>query len=304
MNSTLRIATRQSPLALWQAEHVKQRLQQYWPALDIQLLPMTTSGDQFLKDTLAAVGGKGLFVKELERALQDGRADLAVHSLKDVPAHLPEGLILSTFLQREDPRDALVSPYSSLSALPKDAVLGTASLRRQAIVQHYYPHVRVETLRGNVNSRLEKLAAGHFDAILLAAAGLKRLSFEGKISQMLDIETFIPAVGQGVLALECRANDQAVQDLLKPLHHGATAACVVAERACNLRLGGACHVPVAAHAVLHHDQLHLTALVASPNGQDFLSHKDSAPVSLAETLGISVAEHLLSRGAAAILQAL
>lgn len=304
MNSTLRIATRQSPLALWQAEHVKARLQHHWPALDIQLLPMTTSGDHFLKDSLAAVGGKGLFVKELERAVQDSRADLAVHSLKDVPAHLPAGLILSTFLEREDPRDALVSSYSCLSALPQGAKLGTASLRRQAIVQHYHPHLRVETLRGNVNSRLEKLSAGHFDAIILATAGLKRLAFEPRIAQILGIDTFIPAVGQGVLALECRADDLAVQALLQPLHHLPTAVCVAAERACNLRLGGACHVPIAAHAVLCDGQLHLSALVASPNGQDFLSQQDSAPAALADALGIHVAEQLLARGAAAILQAL
>ena len=240
---TLRIATRQSPLALWQAHFVKIELQRHWPDLSIDLIPMKTSGDKFLSDTLAAVGGKGLFVKELEQALLDHRADIAVHSLKDVPAHLPTGLLLGAFLSREDPRDALVSAYPSLDAMPAGAIIGTASLRRAALIKHYYPQLATAVLRGNVNSRLNKLASGVFDGIILAAAGLNRLGLDDQIATILPSEQFVPAVGQGVLALECRIDDPAIQALLLPLHDPATARCVIAERACNERLGGSCHVP-------------------------------------------------------------
>lgn len=299
--NTLRIATRQSPLALWQASFVKQELERCWPKLEVHLVPMLTSGDRFLSDSLATVGGKGLFVKELERALLEGTADVAVHSLKDVPAHLPEGLVLSVFLEREDPRDALLSSFASLETLPYGARVGTASLRRCALLKHYYPHLCIETLRGNVNSRLTKLENGDFDAILLAVAGLKRLGLETQIRQYLELENFVPAVGQGVLALQCRTADTHIATLLAPLHHTETALCVTAERAFNERLGGACHVPVAAHATIEGSQLQLNGLVASVDGQACLRTTASAPFEHAIRLGIEVAETLLARGAAAIL---
>ena len=303
MTSLLRIATRQSPLALWQAHFVKTELERHWPELSIQLIPMKTSGDRFLKDTLAAIGGKGMFVKELELAILENRADLAVHSLKDVPAHLPEGLILSTFLQREDPRDALVSPHASLATLPPGSVVGTASLRRQALIKYYYPHLKVEVLRGNVNSRLAKLDEGAFDAIILAVAGLKRLNMVTRIAQTLPLDQFIPAVGQGVLTLETRTADLATQRLLKPLHHIDTALRVRAERAFNERLGGACHVPVAGHATLSEQGLQLSGLVASVDGLVCLQATASSALDEPEALGVSLANELLSQGAAAILQA-
>ncbi len=301
---TLRIATRQSPLALWQAEFVKAQLHHYWPKLDITLVPMRTSGDKFLNDTLAAVGGKGLFVKELELALLEQRADIAVHSLKDVPAQLPAGLLLSTFLQREDPRDALVSDYQSLDALPHGALIGTASLRRHALIKHYYPHLNVAVLRGNINSRLKQLANGHYDAIMLAVAGLTRLGLEHEIAAKLDSEQFVPAVGQGVLALECRADDLTIQALLVPLHHADTTICVTAERAFNERLGGACHVPVAAYATLDSDTLHLMGLVAKVDGTECLRESISGPIADACKLGTTLANTLLNRGADTILNSL
>lgn len=303
MSPILRIATRKSPLAMWQAEHVQQQLQQHWPHLSIELVPMSTSGDHFLRDSLAAVGGKGLFVKELEHALLNHQADVAVHSLKDVPAHLPEGLSLTTFLNREDPRDALVSSYPTLSDLPHGACVGTASLRRQALLKHHHPHLQVKLLRGNVNTRLSKLAAGEYDAIILAAAGLKRLDKHACIQQYLAVDTFVPAVGQGVLALECRHGDEDTQRWLQPLHHCATASCVLAERAFNERLGGACHVPVAGHAVLEQQSLRLTGVVAHIDGQVCLKETIEGPVEQAQALGIELAQRLLAQGAQAILQA-
>lgn len=302
MTHELRIATRQSPLAMWQAEHVKTTLEQCWPGLVVRLIPMITSGDRFLSDSLATQGGKGMFVKELERALLTNTADLAVHSLKDVPALLPAGLCLSTFLERESPEDAFISRTTAIHTLPPGALIGTASLRRQALIKHYYPHLDVKILRGNVNSRLAKLAAGDFDAIILAFAGLKRLEKTACITELLPLHQFIPAVGQGVLALETRSDDVQTQHYLQPLNHADTTACVMAERAFNERLGGACHVPVAGHAILTGDQLHLEGLVASVDGKQCLQESMHATRADAIALGQQLADKLLARGAAAILQ--
>ncbi|HVT34233.1 MAG TPA: hydroxymethylbilane synthase, partial [Nevskiaceae bacterium] len=230
----LRIATRESPLALWQAEHVRDRLQRAHAGLEVALVPMTTSGDQLLSAPLAAAGGKGLFVKELEQAMLEQRADIAVHSMKDVPARQPDGLTLAAFLHGEDPRDAFVSnKHVNLDALPRGAVVGTSSLRRQAQLRALRPDVRIEVLRGNVGTRLRKLDEGHYAAILLACAGLRRLGLEQRITQALDVTRFIPAIGQGVIGIECRSDDLATQALLQPLHDATSAARLAAERALN-----------------------------------------------------------------------
>jgi hydroxymethylbilane synthase len=305
VSAVLRIATRRSPLALWQAEHVRELLQAAHPGLVVELLPMTTEGDRRLAESLSRVGGKGLFVKELETALYDGRADIAVHSMKDVPAALPEGLMLGAFLAADDPRDAFVSnQHSSLDALPKGACVGTASLRRQAQLGLLRPDLRIETLRGNVNTRLSKLDAGDFDAILLACAGLRRLGFDARIREALDPKQFIPACAQGVIGIECRQGDAETLARLAPLHNDAAALRLAAERAFNARLGGACQVPVAGHAVISGDRLRLSGLVAAPDGSRAVRDELEAPIANAAECGEQLAESLLAAGARGILNAL
>lgn len=301
----MRIATRESPLALWQAEHVKARLEAAHPGLAVTLVPMTTQGDQLLDRSLATVGGKGLFVKELEAAMLEGRADIAVHSIKDVPAVLPRGLVLSAFLAGEDPRDAFVSnTYESLDALPQAAVVGTASLRRQAQLRGLRPDLMIRELRGNVGTRLRKLDEGQFDAILLAHAGLSRLGLAARIRESFAVDRFIPACAQGVVGIECREDDAQTIALLAPLHDPASTTRLAAERALNARLGGACTVPVAGHAVISGSRLRMTALVAAPDGSRSVRDAIEGPVAEASALGITLAERLLANGAREILGAL
>ena len=260
--SEVRIATRGSPLALWQAEHVAARLKAMHSQLTVSLLTMKTRGDKLLDAPLAKVGGKGLFVKELEAGLLDGRADLAVHSLKDLPVHFPDGLELALVMEREDPRDAFVSNhYGSLEAMPAGALVGTSSLRRQTQIRQAYPALRVDWLRGNVNTRLAKLDEGQFDAIILAAAGLQRLGFAGRIKTALAPEQCLPAIGQGVLGIEIRSDDETLRELIAPLQHAETTLRITAERALNQTLNGGCQVPIAGYAVLEQDQLYLRGLV-------------------------------------------
>jgi hydroxymethylbilane synthase len=302
---TLRIATRESPLALWQAEHVRARLMAAHPGLRVELLPMTTQGDQLLSASLAGVGGKGLFVKELEQALLEGRADLAVHSMKDVPARQPDGLALCAFLQGEDPRDAFVSGrYATLGALPRGARVGTSSLRRQAQLRALRPDLQISDLRGNVGTRLRKLDEGQYDAILLAAAGLIRLGLSTRIREALPVERFVPAIGQGIVGIECRADDARTRSLLAPLDDVASTVRLRAERALNARLGGACQVPVAGHAVINGETLHLDALVGAPDGSRLVRDHIAGTPGEAERLGETLAERLLAAGARAILATL
>lgn len=305
MSQLLRIATRKSALALWQAEHVKARLEDLHPELTVELLPMTSKGDRILDAPLAKVGGKGLFVKELEEAMLDGRADVAVHSMKDVPMDFPEGLGLAVITERHDPTDAFVSnDYASFNELPEGARLGTSSLRRQCQLQALRPDLEVINLRGNVNTRLAKLDAGDYDAIILASSGLKRLGFDGRIRECLTAETCLPAGGQGALGIECRLADSRIQDLLAPLHHEPSAACVRAERALNKRLEGGCQVPIACFALLEGDQLWLRGLVGHPDGTRSFRAERRGPADAPEALGIAVAEDLLAQGAGEILAAI
>ncbi|HXH02972.1 MAG TPA: hydroxymethylbilane synthase [Candidatus Competibacteraceae bacterium] len=304
-HDTLRIATRKSPLALWQAEHVAERLRTLHPDLHVELLGMTTRGDKILDSPLAKVGGKGLFVKELEQGLLDGHADIAVHSMKDVPvdAEIPAGLYLPVILEREDPRDAYVSlHHPDPTQLPEDARVGTCSLRRRCQLAARYPRLRLIDLRGNVNTRLAKLDAGEFDAIILAAAGLKRLGLEQRISRRLDPEFSLPAVGQGAIGIECRRDDRRVLDYILPLDHAATHTRVAAERAFSARLQGGCQVPIAGYAELEGDELWLRGLVGAPDGSRIVRGEVRGPASAAVALGQALAEELLARGAADILR--
>lgn len=302
---TLRIATRQSLLALWQANYVKQRLQQYYPELNVELVPMVTKGDVILDSPLAKIGGKGLFVKELENALLEHRADIAVHSMKDVPMVFPEGLMLAVICPREDPRDVFVSNhYASLADLPEGAVVGTSSLRRQCQLKALRPDLVIRSLRGNVGTRLGKLDNGDYDAIILASAGLIRLGEAHRITEFLDIETCLPAVGQGAVGIECRADDHQVQALLAPLADPTTHSCVLAERAMNHRLQGGCQVPIAGYAVLQNEQLYLQALVGAEDGSQIIRACATSAVQFAEELGVQVAEDLLQQGADKLLTAL
>ncbi len=302
---TLRIATRESPLALWQAEHVRTRLQAAHPGLEVSLVPMTTSGDQFLSTTLSSAGGKGLFVKELEQAMLEDRADLAVHSMKDVPAHQPQGLALVAFLEGEDPRDAFVSnTCSRLTDLPQGARVGTASLRRQSLLAAQRPDLQIGMLRGNVGTRLRKLDEGQFDAILLACAGLHRLGLSDRIREALDIERFIPAIGQGVIGIEARAGDARTRGLLAVLHDPTSATRLAAERALNERLGGACTVPVAGHAVIADGQVRLRAMVGAPDGSRVVRDEIAGAADEGAALGTRLAERLLAKGGREILAAL
>lgn len=306
ITTPLRIATRESPLALWQAHHVKQLLQRHHPDLPVDIIGMTTRGDQLLDTSLAKIGGKGLFVKELEVALLDGRADIAVHSMKDLPMLLPEGLSLGAICEREDPSDALVSDvYASLNDLPVGGRVGTSSLRRQCQLRAAYPHLKAVDLRGNVNTRLAKLEAGDYDAIILATAGLVRLRLADRIRQRLPTELFLPAAGQGAIGIECRREDRRILELLAPLDHAATRICIAAERAVNRHLDGSCEVPIAAYAELEGDQqMYLRARVGSPDGAQLLCDELRGSAATAEQLGVEVAERLLQRGARDILAAI
>lgn len=301
--SLLTIATRESPLALWQANWVKARLEQLHPALKVVLLGLTTSGDQITDVPLLQAGGKGLFVKELEEALLEGRADIAVHSMKDVPMELPPGLCLPVICEREDPRDAFVSnEFTYLEELPTQSQIGTSSLRRQSQLYALRPDVKLENVRGNVNTRLSRLDRNDFAAIILAAAGLKRLNLENRIRSYLSIEQSLPAAGQGVLGIECRSGDKVIQSLISPLNHLESALCVTAERAMCKYLGGGCHVPVGAYATILEKRIVLRGLVARPDGTLLLRAEQTGELALPEVIGINVAKELVQQGAKAILE--
>jgi hydroxymethylbilane synthase len=327
--TTLTIATRQSPLALWQAEHIRDRLLALYPNLTIHLLKIVTKGDKILDTPLAKIGGKGLFVKELEQALYDQKADIAVHSLKDVPMQLPEGLMLGVYCKRASPTDAFVSnTYSSIDELPQRAIVGTASLRRQCQLKAYRPDLQIKTLRGNVGTRLGKLDAGDYDAIILATSGLQRIELEARIRSELDIDICLPAVGQGALAIECRADDAEVLALLAPLNDDKARICLIAERALNRHLEGGCQVPIAAFAILEEtdakhsnkedfgnndgNTLWLRGRVGEEDGSKLLKADkrllligtQAQQEAQANQLGIDVAEKLLASGAGDILSAI
>lgn len=296
------IASRQSRLAMWQAEHVQTLLRQFWPDQPVSILGMTTRGDQILDRSLAKIGGKGLFVKELEQSLLERRADLAVHSLKDVPMSLPEPFCLAAVLPREIPWDALVSSrYASFAAMPQGARVGTSSLRRSAQLKAAYPHLHFLPVRGNLDTRLSKLDAGEFDALVLACAGLKRLGLASRIRAVLTAEESLPAAGQGAMAIEILQTEADRLQVLQQLHDGETFACVSAERAVLRHLGGSCETPIAAYAELHDNTLYLRALVASIDGQRILRHHAQGTVADAEALGYRVAQALLQQGANELL---
>jgi len=299
----IRIATRKSPLAIWQAEHVAQQLRRQHPGLQIELVKMTTRGDQILDTALTKVGGKGLFVKELELGLLENTADIAVHSMKDVPMAFPDGLDVAVILERENPLDAFVSArYDSLESMPTGAVVGTSSLRRASQIMARLPSLKIKDCRGNVNTRLDKLENGDYDAIILAAAGLVRLGMQDKIASELPISESLPAIGQGAIGIECRSDDDKLLELLKPLDHGPTHACVAAERALNSRLGGSCEIPIAGHATISQKEIHLRGLIASENGSRiFTAECDGADPG---AVGNALAESLLEQGAGKVLQSL
>jgi len=303
-NQTLTIATRKSALAMWQAEHIKARLEAAHPDLVVTLLPMSTRGDVILDTPLAKIGGKGLFVKELEVAMLEGRADLAVHSMKDLPVEFPPGLELFAICEREDPTDAFVSnKYDGLEDMPAGSIVGTCSLRRQCQIAERFPNLQIKDLRGNVQTRLRKLDEGEFDAIILATSGLVRLELDDRIRSRLAPEVSLPANGQGALGIECRSDDERVQSLLKCLEHETTRVCVLAERAMNRRLQGGCQVPIGAYAELVGDQITLRGLVGSPDGREVIRGEVSGTSSDPDSLGIRLAEYLLARGAGEILDA-
>lgn len=304
---TLRIATRESLLALWQAHYIKARLEACHPGLQVELLGMTTRGDQLLDSPLSKIGGKALFVKELEQALLDGRADIAVHSMKDVPMEFPEGLGLAIICEREDPRDAFVSNhYSDVDALPQGARVGTSSLRRECQLRSRRPDLKISSLRGNVQTRLRKLDEGEFDAIVLASAGLIRLELQERIASFMSVEDSLPACGQGAVGVETRLEDDWVRELLAPLHDADSAAKVMAERAMNTRLQGGCQVPIAGYAISDESQqgqLWLRALVGEPDGSRVLRAELRGSAQDPQALGEAVAEKLLAQGAGDILAA-
>jgi hydroxymethylbilane synthase len=301
----LLIATRKSPLALWQAEHVRARLLEAHPGLQVELVTMSTQGDRVLDSPLAKIGGKGLFVKELEQGMLEGRADIAVHSMKDVPVDFPPGLGIGAILEREDPRDGFVSNrFGSIDELPQGACVGTSSLRRQCQLRAWRPDLELRDLRGNVNTRLGRLDQGDYDAIVLACAGLKRLGMDSRITRALTPEELLPAIGQGVIGIECRLEDETVRQLIEPLDHGPTRLRIQAERAFNATLAGGCQAPVAGFSLLGNDLLELRGLVGRPDGSEIVRGQISGPAQDAGTLGRELAEELLSRGARPILEAL
>lgn len=307
MRTTLRIATRNSPLALWQAKYIKQQLLTAYPNLTIELLPLTTTGDRFLGTPLATLGGKGLFVKELEQALLEGKADFAVHSIKDLPVNFPTGLQLVTICERADPRDVLIlaeqQQQFDIMSLPVATIIGTTSLRRRCQLLAIRPDLNLQNLRGNVNTRLRRLEDGEFTGIILAAAGLERLGLAHRISSYLPTDICLPAVGQGALGIECREDDSELIELLKILEHQLTRSCVLAERAFNEGLGGGCHVPIAAYAELQNDKLHLRGLVGKLDGSLLLYDELVGDIEQPEAIGKQLAEKLLARGAGDILKA-
>lgn len=305
MADIIRIATRTSPLAMWQAEHVARRLQEIHPGLQIEMVGMVTRGDKILDSPLSKIGGKGLFVKELELGMLEGSADIAVHSMKDVPMEFPEGLHLPIIMEREDPRDAFVSnKYSNLDELPEGAVVGTSSLRRQTQIRARYPHLQIKDLRGNVNTRLSKLDNGEYDAIILAAAGLIRLEFQSRITAYLSTDQSLPAIGQGAVGIECRRNDPRVENLLAPLLHPETAVRVRTERAMNHRLNGGCQIPVAGFAELVNGALRMRGLIGFPDGSAMYTCERIGCMVDPLALGIEVAEDLLAQGGDKVLASL
>ena len=302
MNKTLVIASRESALAMWQARHIQSRLQALYPQLEVSILGMTTTGDQILNSPLAKIGGKGLFVKELEQALEEGRADIAVHSMKDVPMVLPPGFMLAATGEREDPRDAFVSNnYPALEALPEGSVVGTSSLRRECQLRARFPHLRIEALRGNVQTRLRKLDEGQYAAIILAAAGLKRLELGHRITALIEPEQSLPAVGQGALGIECREGRDDLVALLAPIHHAESAACVGAERAMSRALQGSCQVPLGGFARIIDGELRLRGFVASIDGTRMIRDEVSGKPEDAEQLGSELGRRLIALGADKIL---
>ena len=298
----VRIATRKSALALWQAEFVKAELERFHADVCVELVPMSTQGDIILDTPLAKIGGKGLFVKELEQAMLDGRADIAVHSMKDVPVEFPEGLELHTICEREDPRDAFVSNnFANLGELPQGAIVGTSSLRRQCQIKALRPDLDIRDLRGNVNTRLGKLDDGQYDAIILAAAGLIRLKMSKRIADYIEPEVSLPANGQGAVGIECRIDDEVTKALLAPLEHTQTRIRVNAERSMNRYLEGGCQVPIGAYALVDGEQVHLRGLVGAVDGSEILRDEVTGHVNDAEELGIELAKKLLAQGADKIL---
>jgi hydroxymethylbilane synthase len=302
---TLRIATRKSPLALWQAEHIRTLLLKRWPGLTIELIPMITSGDKFLKDKLLAAGGKGLFVKELEEALLDNRADIAVHSTKDMPSLLPEGLSLPVICKRDNPFDALISiRYPDLKSLPKHAVVGTASLRRQSQLLAHRPDLQIKVLRGNIHTRLSKLEAGEYDAIILAASGLERMKLDANITELLSDELMLPTCAQGALSIECRTDDAEILRIIAPLNDPLSALCVQTERSVNAQLGGNCHVPLAVFCRPTTDEhIHLRARLLSADGSIAIAYEGTAHQGKAAELANQCATSLFAQGAASLISA-
>jgi hydroxymethylbilane synthase len=302
-NSILRIATRKSPLALWQANHVKNALLAIYPDIQVEIQGLSTEGDRLLSASLANVGGKGLFVKELDTALLENAADIAVHSVKDIPVCATPGLALAAYCEREDPRDAFLSPrFSSILDMPSGAIVGTSSSRRACLLRDLRPDLTVLPLRGNVGTRIKKLEEGQYDAIILAAAGLKRLGESARIRSYLEVETWIPAVGQGVVGIACREKDSRVLGWLQSVDHAATRACVLAERAFNAALEGGCQLPIAAHAFCVGNALHLLGFIAHPSKNESLYAQWTAPLDHPEAAGRALVDLLLEKGAAAILQ--
>ncbi len=299
------IASRESLLAMWQAKHIQKRLSGLYPQTEISILGMTTRGDQILDQSLSKIGGKGLFIKELEQALEDGRADIAVHSMKDMPMNVPDGFALAAITEREDPRDAFVSNrYRSLNELPEGSIVGTSSLRRESQLRAQFPHLKVEPLRGNVQTRLRKLDEGQYAAIILAAAGLKRLELSDRITALLSPEQSLPAVGQGALGIECRSDRTDLIQLMQPLHHQETAFCVEAERAMSRVLGGSCQVPLGAFAEIADGTLQLRGFVAQPDGKRIVSDMLKGEPSTGIAMGQQLAEKLIKQGADEILATL
>ncbi|MCR8920795.1 hydroxymethylbilane synthase [Parasutterella secunda] len=298
MSDSIIIATRESPLALWQAEHVQALLRERYPEKDVKLLGMTTKGDQILDKTLSKIGGKGLFVKELEVAMQEGSAHLAVHSLKDVPMELPEGFVLAAVSSREDPRDAFVSPrYETLESMPAGSVVGTASLRRELMLRSKFPHLVVKPVRGNVGTRLRKLDSGEYDALIMASAGLKRLGIEERIREIISDEISLPSPGQGALGLECLADDEKTREAVAFINDEQTRACCLAERAVSRALGGSCQVPLAAYATIADSTMRLRALIGDHTTGELVATEQTGPWTEYERLASEAVEALLKQGA-------